>query len=1043
MSNKIKGITLEIGGDTAGLTKALSKVNKETGTIQRELKEVEKALKLDPNNTELLAQKQLLLADSIAVTEKKVEALRKAKEKADKEIAEGTEVNQEQYRKLQREIVKTENALEDAKKQAEETGEALNKAGDGKKTEKNLSALKGTLGTVTKGALGFGAAVVGVAAGLSELEESTREYREDLNKLHTAFTSAGKSVQSADKIYKDFFGILGESDRAIEAANHLALLTNNEQELAQWTKIAAGVNATFTDSLPIEGLTEAANETAKVGQVTGVLADALNWAGISEDEFNAKLEKLNSEQERSALITQTLSDTYSNIGTKYMETNEAVIANREAQLKWNDEMARFGEVIAPAKAAVVEFGADALGGLTNWITDANSETAQLLKNTKSLSENYKNSATAIEEQTAKELSEIETIRILYSELESLVDETGEINEENRARADFIAGELSNALGTEISLTGNAKKTLDSLRISVEEYVKQRQIQILLEAQEDKFIEASENRKKAIDAEAEAYAKMIELEAKYKMPDNLSDEEKWSFARDNMSGDDASAYAEVVQAYKEAAEAVSGYTQDIQNYYDATTAAAEGNVEKLKTIVDSEGIIRAESAEMANKTEEEKRAVMKTQFDKALVEYQLALERYKNEPNQANAEMVKAASAHALEVGAEYEKVGGNINAGLKKGLEDTKKGVFSAVSSIISSIKNLFTSKDGLDEHSPSKWAEGVAEFVDEGLAKGFINKAGVVTDAAGNVVEGVKKVVVAGNEELLEEEKKYLEEKQRIEDEDAAKQKKTAEQIQKEKNKVYLDGLKEAADIAKKERKQVQDYFDDMISDVQKNIANAEKEMTSFRNKLAEIDELAVVPTTTFTGLFGGDDLVVEGTPKLADLSGRIAELTKYHDNLTTLKDMGVDDSLLEEIKGRGEEEGGLFMEAFLNSTDEERDLFLRQYEEIGKLSGKTAGEMFQTEIEEATKGISDVFAEMNPDMLKVGEDWGTVLGEGITTKIKEALETIKGMVGMTDYTPNAGVVYQTQITQHITSTPQTAYESAEQTRRVMENLDSQAVLS
>lgn len=83
--------------------------------------------------------------------------------------------------------------------------------------------------------------------------------------------------------------ILGESDRSVEAVNHLAELTNNEQELAEWSTIAAGVTAKFGDSLPIEGLTEAANETAKVGQTTGVLADALNWASADSSVFKDAL----------------------------------------------------------------------------------------------------------------------------------------------------------------------------------------------------------------------------------------------------------------------------------------------------------------------------------------------------------------------------------------------------------------------------------------------------------------------------------------------------------------------------------------------------------------------------------------------------------------------------------------------------------------------------------------------------------------------------------------------------------------------------------
>lgn len=105
------------------------------------------------------------------------------------------------------------------------------------------------------------------------LADETREYREDMAKLDTAFSTAGHSTDTAKQAYNDFYKILGESDRSVEAVNHLAELTKNEQEVAQWSTICAGVTAKFGDSLPIEGLTEAANETTKVGQVTGPLAD--------------------------------------------------------------------------------------------------------------------------------------------------------------------------------------------------------------------------------------------------------------------------------------------------------------------------------------------------------------------------------------------------------------------------------------------------------------------------------------------------------------------------------------------------------------------------------------------------------------------------------------------------------------------------------------------------------------------------------------------------------------------------------------------------
>ena len=162
-----------------------------------------------------------------------------------------------------------------------------------------------------------------------------------MGKLEAAFTTAGFSADAAKGAYEDIYAVLGEEDTSVEAANHLAKLTDNEKELATWTgDILPGVFATFGDSLRLEGLTEAANETAKVGQVVGPLADALNWAGVSEDEFNEKLAACSTEQERQALITETLNDLYSDASDRYKELNGDVMSAQKAQAKLTDAIAR-------------------------------------------------------------------------------------------------------------------------------------------------------------------------------------------------------------------------------------------------------------------------------------------------------------------------------------------------------------------------------------------------------------------------------------------------------------------------------------------------------------------------------------------------------------------------------------------------------------------------------------------------------------------------------------------------------------------------------
>ena len=177
----------------------------------------------------------------------------------------------------------------------------------------------------------------------SSIADNTKEFREEQTKLNSAFVAAGASAKEASQAYNGLFRFLGKSDVAVEAANHLAKMTTNTKALAEWTTIAQGIYATFGDSLPIEGLTEAANESIRVGKVTGVLADALNWAGVSEDDFNAALAQTNSLAEREVLLRSTLNGLYQNAAQIYEQNNRRIIEQNEAQARLNATMARIGQ----------------------------------------------------------------------------------------------------------------------------------------------------------------------------------------------------------------------------------------------------------------------------------------------------------------------------------------------------------------------------------------------------------------------------------------------------------------------------------------------------------------------------------------------------------------------------------------------------------------------------------------------------------------------------------------------------------------------------
>lgn len=219
------------------------------------------------------------------------------------------------------------------------------------KTEEKSSKLSESLAngiqTAGKWAAGIAGAATAIGGAFVAVSENTREYRNEMAKLDTAFQTAGHSSEAAKNTYGELNAILGDSGQAVEAANHLAQLAKTEEDLQKWTDICTGVYATFGDSIPIEGLTEAANETAKVGSLTGSLADALNWAGVNEEEFQASLDKCNTEQERQALITETLTGLYGEASETYKEANADIIEANKAQEAMNSTMAEIGAIAEP------------------------------------------------------------------------------------------------------------------------------------------------------------------------------------------------------------------------------------------------------------------------------------------------------------------------------------------------------------------------------------------------------------------------------------------------------------------------------------------------------------------------------------------------------------------------------------------------------------------------------------------------------------------------------------------------------------------------
>ena len=339
----------------------LNSISQQLKTLGTEMKAVTSAFDANDKSQENLANQSQVLTEQLSLQEKRIAEIQKALDHARANYDENsnevqrwqqamnnavTELNKtrSQLSKVQSEMDGTEDSTKDLTEALNDVGGASEKASGG------LSSMTVAMGNlISSGIQAAASAVADLVSSLWNLDESTEEYRRAQGRLNTAFEAAGYGADTAQQAYKAFYGILGDTDTATEASQLLAQLAESEEDVATWTEIAAGVSGTFGDSLPIEGLIEAANETAKVGEVTGTLADALNWVGISEDEFNAKLAAAGSESERNRLIMETLSNQYDQAAQAFYRNNEALVASRNAQAKMDAVTAKLGNTIANVK----------------------------------------------------------------------------------------------------------------------------------------------------------------------------------------------------------------------------------------------------------------------------------------------------------------------------------------------------------------------------------------------------------------------------------------------------------------------------------------------------------------------------------------------------------------------------------------------------------------------------------------------------------------------------------------------------------------------
>ena len=349
----------------ADFRKSLANINQQIKTLGSEMKVVTSAFDANDKSQEALAAQNQVLTRQIGAQEQALAQLRQGLIAATVELGETDtktlrwqqSVNKAtaELNQMKTQLAANERAMDGLDGATGDVADAMDKAGNAaERSEGKFSAATVAIGSLMASAVQTAvSALADLVSSLVNLDEATEEYRIAQGKLNTAFEAAGFAPEAAKQAYTEFYKILGDTDTATEASQLLAKLARSEEDVASWTEIAAGVWGTFGDSLPIEGLIEAANETAKVGQVTGTLADALNWAGINEDEFNTRLAAAGSEAERNRLIMDTLSVTYDQASDAFYRNNAALVSARENQAALDETMSGLGATIGNIKTQIL------------------------------------------------------------------------------------------------------------------------------------------------------------------------------------------------------------------------------------------------------------------------------------------------------------------------------------------------------------------------------------------------------------------------------------------------------------------------------------------------------------------------------------------------------------------------------------------------------------------------------------------------------------------------------------------------------------------
>lgn len=307
-----------------------------------------------------------------------------------------TQINNQQaaINRVAREMSTYEERLDTVKQassEAERTGrdfkdvlaeidKAASNAGGGiDEATEGFTVLKGALADLAAGAVEW---VIGgvkdLTSAIMELPEATKEFRTTFAAVEQSAKDSVIGIDGARKAYEEFFKIAADEGQSAEATSHIAQLVSSEEDLQKAVDGVMGAWIRWGDSISIEGLAEAASESANTGKITGQLADAINWAGQSEEEFQKKLDECTTTQERQNLIVDMLNSTYGENTKAYKDNNASLVDANAANLRMLETQSELAEVIEPLTAAWTNLKAKGIEAITPAIEFASTKLQELM-----------------------------------------------------------------------------------------------------------------------------------------------------------------------------------------------------------------------------------------------------------------------------------------------------------------------------------------------------------------------------------------------------------------------------------------------------------------------------------------------------------------------------------------------------------------------------------------------------------------------------------------------------------------------------------------